>query len=123
MTSLEEPFKEVSADYYQDGGSVSIKIVDKNDTLLKIALPVIDLDGSYEQIYFGAYHIDDLEEGCIEVENFAETKLMLEDILYGYSKENPSVDIALGAIRGRLIDYVRIMYHKKMGHYDEKDPL
>ena len=120
LTSLEEPFKEVSAGYYQDGGSVSIKIVDKNDTLLKVALPVIDFDRSYDRVYFGVYHHSKLKEGSdARAENPAETKLMLEDILYRYSSGNLMSDIALSEIRGRVIDEIRFMYHDKMGHYDE----
>ncbi len=118
LTSLEEPFKSVGTGYYMDGGSVAIVIVDKNDTVLKIALPVFDFDPTYEQIYFGAYLIRDLEEGCVEVKNPAETKLMLQDILHRYSNTNPQLCVALSAIRGRVIDYIMIIYHNKMGHYD-----
>ena len=121
LTSLEEPFKEVSAGYYQDGGSVSIKIVDKNDTLLKVALPVIDFERSYDRIYLGVYHHSELKEGSdARAENPAETKLMLEDILCRYSSGNLMSDIVLCEIRGRVIDEIRFMYRDKMGHYDEK---
>ena len=119
LTSLEEPFKMVEAYYYSDGGSVAIKIVDKNDNLLEIALPVFDFDdSSYDKIYFGACHFDDLEEGSVEIKNPAETKLMLEDILDRYSDTNPYLDAALSVIRGRVIDHIKILSHKMMGHYE-----
>jgi len=120
LTSLEEPFKSVGAGYYMDGGSVGIEIVDKNDTTLKIALPVIDFgdNRSYEEIFFGACHHNNLEDGSIEVKNPAETKLMLQDILHRYSNNDQRIDIALCAIRGRAVDYIRLIYHNMMGHYN-----
>lgn len=118
LTSLEEPFKSARTSYYKDGGSVGIEIVDKNDTVLKIALPVVSLsDPSYEKVYFGVYHIDHLKEGGDEVDNPVETILMLQDILHRYSKSNPQLITGLCALRGRVIDYMRLLYHSKMGHY------
>lgn len=119
LTSLEEPFKDVSAGYYQDGGSISIKIVDKNDTLLKVALPVIDFDESYTEIYFGISHLSELKDknDGAKAENPTETKLMLVDILDRYPNGNPSIDIALCSLRGRVKDYIKFIYHTKMGNY------
>lgn len=118
LTSLEEPFKSVDVGYYMDGGSVSIEIVDKNNILLKIALPVIGIeDPSYEKVYFGVYHIDHLKEGGDEVDNPVETILMLQDILHRHSKGNPQLIVGLYALRGRVIDYIKLAYHSKMGHY------
>lgn len=118
LTSLEEPFKSVGSSYYLDGGSVGIEIIDNNNIVLKIALPVIDFERSYEQIYFGTCHIGSSDEGIAEVKNSAETKLMLQDILHRYSKGNPQLVLGLCALRGRVIDYIKIIYHKKMGHYN-----
>ena len=118
LTSLEEPFKSVETGIYMDGGSISIRIVDKNDVVLMIAIPVYGLDDpSYEAIYFGACHTQDLEEGAVEVKNFLETKLMIENILHRYSKSNPYIDQTLCALRGRVRDYIKVIYHNKMGHY------
>lgn len=119
LTSLEEPFKAVETKYCQDGGSIFITIVDKNDTLLNIALPNSDFDGSYEQIYFGVESLSDLEKGGVEIENPVETKLMLEDILERYSDTNPYLYLTLCSMRGRAMDYVNVTYHSKMGHYDK----
>ena len=117
LTSLEEPFKSVNSGYYQDGGSISIIITDKNDVVLEIAIPVIEFDTSYDKVYLGARHISRLEEGTIEVENPDETKLMLKDILHRYSNQCPYNDFILSILRGRVRDYIMILYHKLMGHY------
>ena len=116
LTSLEEPFKLVGTSCYLDGGSVAIKIIDKNDIILKIAFPVTGFDPSYEQIYFGAYHIDHLKEGDVEIENPLETKLMLQDILHRYSNRDPHLHLALCTIRGRVVDHIKVAYHSKNGH-------
>ena len=81
---------------------------------------MIDFDDrSYEHVYFGAHHYSMLEKGFVEVENPLETKLMLESILHRYSNGNPHNDLALSAIRGRAIDYIKMVYHGYMGHFEK----
>jgi hypothetical protein len=119
LTLLEEPFKEVRTSYFQDGGSISITIIDKNDTPLIIALPVRDFgDTSYDQIYFGVKHYSELKDGEVEVENPNETKLMLLDILDRYSDSDPYIDFVLCLLRGRAKDYINTVHHKMVGDYD-----
>jgi hypothetical protein len=48
LTSLEEPFKSVRTCSNIDGGSVGIKIVNKNDIALKIALSGMDKDSELD---------------------------------------------------------------------------
>ena len=121
LTSLEEPFKKVSAGYYMDGGSVAIHIIDKNDKPLKIAIPVIDFDRSYNRIYFGVSHYNEVKDDSAKAQNSLETKLMIEDILHRYSNQDPYIDVALSAIRGRIRDYIKVIYHNRMGHYEFKN--
>jgi hypothetical protein len=45
----------------------------------------------------------ELRDGDAEVENPAETKLMLEDILDRYSSTDPNIDFVLCILRGELI--------------------
>jgi hypothetical protein len=118
LASLEEPYKSVLVSYYFDGGSVAIHIVDKNDKQLKIALPVIDFNRSYDKIYFGINHHSELKDfSSAKAENPTETKLQIEDILYRYSKNDLIGDIVLCEIRGRLIDHMRYKYKDWRGYY------
>jgi hypothetical protein len=117
LSALVEPYKSVSTHYSQDGGTLAIEIIDAQDTALKILFPVFDFNTSYNKIYFGALRYSDIENAEeAQAKNIPETKLMVEDILHRYSTRNTA--FALAMLRKRPGDYIKVIYHSLMGHYD-----
>jgi len=102
IQSLKQPYQKVFASYYLDGGSVGLKITDKDGQVLQLALPVSD-GPAYQRLYFGATHASDTN--AVEVVFTEDTKRCLIDIIERHA-EGMDRDVALIALRGAPRDYI-----------------
>jgi hypothetical protein len=107
LRELATPYQSVSTDYYLDGGSISITIIDRDSHKLELALPVSPEHGrSYPRLFIGATHIS--KTGAAEIPFSEDTRRMLISIVEQHRQTTNDSDIALVALRGAPRDYARI---------------
>lgn len=105
LQALNIPYQFVRTDYFLDGGSIGITIVDRDGDMLQLALPV-SAGRSYRQLFIGATHRSNA--GAVEVPFSEDTRRMLISLVEQHRRVNDDSDIALLALRGAPRDYVRI---------------
>ncbi len=107
IQSLKQPYQNVFAGFYLDGGSVGVKITDKDGQVLQLAVPVHDGPGEkqkYHRLYLGATHASDTN--AVEVPFTEDTRHCLIDIIER-NTEGMDRDAALISLRGAPRDYIR----------------
>jgi hypothetical protein len=108
VQALQQPYQRVTADYYLDGGSVGIEIVDRDGQKLDLAIPIYDGPGdmrTYHRLYVGARYSS--HTNAVEVVFTEDTKRYLADVIGRYAM-GPDRDSALLALRGSSRDYVDV---------------
>jgi hypothetical protein len=108
LRALHEPFRSVVTEYYLDGGSVGVRITDRDGQVLECALPV-EPSGPprYERVFIGAMWINEKGKSPIEVVEPAETRKMLIRVIDKYSPKDMNSCAALMNLRGLLRDLAR----------------
>src|SRR5580765_4003022 len=110
IRGLQEPYQSVTADYYLDGGSVGMEIIDRDGQKIQLAIPISDGPGDtgiYHRLYIGARYSKDAN--AVEVVFTKDTKRFLADVLSRYPAGPESDrDLALIALRGSARDYVGV---------------
>jgi hypothetical protein len=106
LGELATPYQSVSTDYYLDGGSIGITIVDRDAHKLQLALPVSQRGRSYPRLFVGATYSS--KTGAVEVAFSEDTRRMLISVIEHHRTAADSSDIALVWLRGAPRDYVRI---------------
>ena len=107
IRNLQEPYQSVSTDFYLDGGSVGIRIVDRDNRIVELALPVFfdsPQPPRYDRLFVGSFA--HRGTGDLEVLNPQDTKWMLADIVDRYVPSGIQHDAAVIALRGAPKEYV-----------------
>lgn len=108
VRELERPYQSVWTDFYLDGGSIGIRIVDRNSRTVELVFPV-SIDSPrplrYGRLFVGSVSPDDTNK--LEVAHPEDTKRMLVEIVERYAPANQSRDVTLIELRGAPKDYVR----------------
>ena len=109
LSSLSMPCRYVASYYYLDGGSLGIRIVDGNDRVVEMTLPVSS-DGieKYPRLFLGATYID--KPGAVEVDFTEDTRRMLCEIL----ENSRDCGVALIALRGLPKDYAHLIWRNAL---------
>jgi hypothetical protein len=90
-----------------DGGSVGIRITDREGQVLECALPASGVPQRYDRVFLGTMWIHERKAVTpVEVQTPAETKKMLIRIIDKYSPRDVNTKCALFALRGLPRDYV-----------------
>lgn len=109
LRALVTPYRSVVTEYYLDGGSVGIRITDRNGTVVEFALPVTAGESQrYERVLVGAMHSRDAGTSPVPLEHGRDTKNMLIRIVERYSSGDIDSLAALIALRGVPRDYLRV---------------
>ena len=112
LQALVTPYRSVVTEYYLDGGSVGIRITDRNGTSVEFALPVTaGKSQKYERVLVGAMHSRDGGKSAVPVEHGSDTKNMLIQIVERYSSSDIDGMAALLALRGAPRDYLRVYFN------------
>lgn len=108
IRSLRQPYQRVTADYYLDGGSIGIEIIDRDGQKVQLAIPIYDGPGdtlTYHRLYLGARY--STHSNAVAVAFTEDTKRFLADVI-GRHATGPDRDSALIALRGSPRDYVDV---------------
>jgi hypothetical protein len=108
VQALHQPYQRVTADYYLDGGSVGIEIIDRDGQKLDLAIPIYDGPGdtrTYHRLFVGARYFSHTD--AVEVAFTEDTKRYLADVI-GRHATGFDRDCALLALRGSPRDYVDV---------------
>jgi hypothetical protein len=108
IRSLRQPYQRVTADYYLDGGSIGMEIVDRDGQKLQLAIPIYDGPGdtrTYHRLYLGAQHSK--HTNAVEVPFTKDTKSFLAEVIVRYAT-GLDRDLSLIALRGSPRDYVDV---------------
>lgn len=112
LQALVTPYRSVVTEYYLDGGSVGIRITDRNGTAMEFALPVsAGKSRRYERVLVGVMHARDVGKSPVPAENGRDTKNMLIRVVERYSSGDVDSMAALLALRGAPRDYVRVYFN------------
>jgi hypothetical protein len=117
LSTLQQPYRQVKTYHWMDGGTIGIKIVDRDgrQELFAIRNKLGDSD-PYTRVFAGA--LNDSLPNAIEVCDPEHTRRMLTRVLSDYPDRTPWDDVNLAALRGFPKDWVRAYYHKLCGHLD-----
>jgi hypothetical protein len=108
IQALQKPYQRVAADYYLDGGSVGIEIVDRDGQKLELAIPLYDGPSdpcTYHRLFLGARY--STYSNAVEVAFTQDTKRYLADMIGRYAT-GVDRDCALIRLRGLPRDYVEV---------------
>jgi hypothetical protein len=108
IRTLRQPYQRVSAEYFLDGGSVGMEIVDRDGQKIELAVPIYDGPGdecTYHRLYLGARYWKNTN--AVEVPFTEDTKRFLADVISHYAT-GPDRDCSLIALRGSPRDYVDV---------------
>jgi len=108
IRTLRQPYQRVTADYYLDGGSVGLEIIDRDGQKLQLAIPIYDGPGdtrTYHRLYLGARYFKNTN--AVEISFTEDTKRFLAEVI-GRNATGPDRDLSLIALRGSPRDYVDV---------------
>jgi hypothetical protein len=107
LLALAEPYRSVVTEYYLDGGSVGLRITDREGHVLECAMPASGVPQRYDRVFLGGmWAMQPTRTHLVEVQTPEETKKMLIQIIDKYSPRDANTDAALIALRGFPRDYV-----------------
>lgn len=116
LRALQQPYRSITTEYYMDGGSVGIEIVDRDGRTEQFAIPAhLGDTNRYTKVFVGAMR--DRQPGAVEIIEPEHTKRMLVCILQDYPNRTPWDDYCLMVLRRRPVDFARCLVHKWRGHY------
>ena len=114
LTSLREPFQSCAVNYYMDGGSIGIDIVDAAGRKEQFAIAChLGSSERYERVFVGALH-----DALPGVANSTATKQALILVLAEHRNGDPYIDVALAELANRPLDWARCWVHRYQGHYN-----
>lgn len=117
LASLQQPYRKVKAYYWADGGSIGIKIIDRDGRQEQFALRAkLGETDRYTRVFVGS--LNDSLPGAVEIDEPEHTRRMLTRVLSDYPSRTPWDDANLMSLRGYPKDYVRFLYHWWRGHLD-----
>lgn len=107
LKALEAPYQEVVATSFGDGGSMGLRIVDRNGKTLDFCLPAPMDEPSlrFNKLFMGSTYYT--EPGSSEVPNAHHTKLRLAEILRSQTKADGDNDLFVYRLSGRWRDALR----------------
>jgi hypothetical protein len=108
IRSLRQPYQRVIADYFLDGGSVGLEIIDRDGQKVQLAIPIYDGPedtNKYHRLYLGARYFK--RTNAVEIPFSRDTKMFLADIIRR-NATGPDRDLSLIALRGSPRDYVDV---------------
>ena len=115
LSGLRAPYQKVKTYYWADGGSIGIKIVDRDGRQEQFAIRAkLGDTNPYTRVYVGA--LNDRLPGAVEVGEPEHTRRMLTRILSDYPNRTPWDDANLAHLRGYPKDRVRFWYHWLCGN-------
>ena len=103
LLELVPPFSTFHTNFYWDGGSISVRLVDSRGQTRKFALPVDPPDFSYPRLFVGAEHVS--EPGAVEIPFNIDTRRMLISWIEEHQGPGDSSDVALLRLRGSFKDH------------------
>ena len=109
LRDLEMPLQAVNVEYFMDGGSIGVTLIDCRGRSARFALPVSAAPGpKYPQLLVGVVHSS--KPGGVEVasEWSSDTRNCLIECVEHSPTPAPEDDLALIALRGSPIDYARL---------------
>lgn len=112
IATLEKPFKTVVLQYWMDGGSVGITIVDVDGKELKACIPEPD----HQRLYIGATHHWE-KNTAKEIANPKDSISQLLTLIRTHDTFTHSNDLYLAAASGRVRDYFRVAYRSMTRQY------
>ena len=116
LRALQRPYQSVRTDYYLDGGSVGIEIVDRDGKREQFAIPAhLGETNRYAKVFVGAMH--DSRPGAVEVSDSDQTKRMLIHVLAAMPHRAPYDDVCLMLLRRRPADYAHCFILKMEGAF------
>jgi hypothetical protein len=108
VRQLQQPYQSVWTSIYLDGGSIAIKIVDRNGRKVEAVFPV-NIDSPrpprYDRLFIGS--VSPSDTNSVEVVHPEDTKWMLVDIVDRYAPTGLDRDVTLISLRGAPMDYSR----------------
>ncbi len=115
VRELQLPYQSVWTDFYLDGGSIAIKIVDRNGRTVELVFPVFfdsPRPPPYDRLFVGS--VSPSSTNKLEVIHPEDTKRMLIDIVDRYAPAGQSRDATLIELRGAPKDYIRAYFRKAL---------
>jgi hypothetical protein len=112
LRNLKTPYRSVSSDFYADGGSIGIGIVDQDDN--KEYFFVSARDG---RMYFGVPAEDKTNQ--VEIIYHEHTKRMLICILSDAPHRTAYDDANLASLRRYPKDYIIVLLHRLYGDFKD----
>jgi len=121
LRALQRPYQSVKTEYYMDGGSIGIKIIDRDGRMEQFAIPShLGAPDRYTKVFVGAMH--DRTQGAVEIIKPEHTKRMLICILQNYPNRTAWDNFTLMVLRRRPVDFGRCLIHKWQGDYNPDKP-
>ena len=105
LRNLKHPYTSVKANVIMDGGSITIAIVDREGTILKLLLPASPEEEKYKTLLIGAELNN--RDGAIKLTLNDDTKKMLIETLEKNRESDQGCDYALLALRNSPVDFMR----------------
>jgi len=119
---LKEPLKSVQAGYLLDGGSITLQLIDANDVMVRLAVPVGEAWKAYGTIYLDtAYHSS--SHSGVKVEGFDNTAIYIQQLLRKQPDMDISRDLVLARWSGRGRDIIRFLVRRLSGQYTNQISL
>ncbi len=110
LRDLDAPYQSVFTSYFSDGGSIGVRIVDRDGRLTAFALPIGAGTGhTYPKLFVGAAHASDTN--AVEIPFTEDTRRMLISVIDAHRSAADSSDLALAYLRGMPRDHARIWAH------------
>lgn len=107
LRKLATPYQSVFTSYFLDGGSVGVRITDRDGRVAAFALPVGSGPGrSYPRLFVGTTHCSDTN--AVEIAFTEDTRRMLISIIDRHQSPADSSHMALVCLRGAPQDHARI---------------
>lgn len=117
LRELREPFREVQAGYYLDGGSVSVRVVDATGREVNVVFKVEwhDRDDgrlliSYEKMFLGDINDPNRVEVPFTQDSMNRALEIVDEFPIGYTREGFERVNTLGAYRHYPRDFMRLVW-------------
>jgi hypothetical protein len=120
LRDLREPYQSIRACFFLDGGSIGIKIVDRDGHREDFAIRAhLGDKDSYTRVFVGALH--DQSPDAVEISDPEHTRRMLTRIIADRPDRSAYDDADVLLLRRYPKDYIRVLWHRWCGHYDNED--
>jgi hypothetical protein len=114
LTGLEPPYRRVEAVYFGDGGSVGIRVTDRQErSQFFFVSAKLDEANPYSRVFAGG--IPGQDSSAREVADSGATKNMMIAILRAKIDRTPDEDLCLAKLSSNPLDYLRTGVRKLLG--------